>query len=43
MDEAERSERSDDRDGLWHETLSSLALIGSALFLVLLIAQLGRL
>jgi hypothetical protein len=42
MDEA-RSDQPDDRNDLWRETLASLALIGSALVLVFLIAQLGRL
>jgi hypothetical protein len=43
MDEVERSERPDDRDGLWREALSSLALIGSVLILVFLISLFGRL
>jgi hypothetical protein len=43
MDEVEQSGRPDDLDGLWHEALSSLALIGSALILVFLISLFGRL
>jgi hypothetical protein len=43
MDEVERSGRADERDGLWREALSSLALIGSVLFLVFLISLFGRL
>jgi hypothetical protein len=39
MDEAERPDHPS--DGLWHETLSSVALIGATVLLVFLISLFG--